>query len=106
MRFSFKLGFDVDHSVDYKMQNITLDNFDSSPSECYMKLESVKLEKQVVLHGEESKCYSVEPVLRCLSGCTPLRSIPVTVGFHCLPAGKSKPLKDNRALLWATGEAS
>ena len=63
-----------------------------SPSECYMKHESVKLEKQIILHGEASKCYSVEPVLRCLAGCIPVRTIPVTVGFHCLPAGKSKPL--------------
>ncbi|CAL8393716.1 unnamed protein product [Boreogadus saida] len=77
-------------------------------SKCYMKLESVKLEKQMILHGEESKCFSVEPVLRCLSGCTPLKTIPVTVGFHCLPAdsnmssthlnniyGKSEDLKEN-----------
>ncbi|XP_067452945.1 vitellogenin-2-like isoform X2 [Thunnus thynnus] len=55
-------------------------------SECLMKLESVKLEKQMVLHGEESKCYSVEPVLRCLPGCMPVRTTTVTVGFHCLPA--------------------
>ncbi|XP_034529933.1 vitellogenin 2 [Notolabrus celidotus] len=52
---------------------------------CYMKLESVKLEKQVLLHGEESKCYSVEPVLRCLPGCMPVRTTPVTIGYHCLP---------------------
>lgn len=58
------------------------------PSECRMKLESVKLEKQVVLDGQQSKCYSVEPVLRCLPGCAPLRTIPVTVGYHCLPTGK------------------
>ncbi|KAL3047365.1 hypothetical protein OYC64_021558 [Pagothenia borchgrevinki] len=55
------------------------------PSECYIKLESVKLEKQVMLHGQESKCYSVEPVLRCLPGCMPVRTTPVTVGYHCLP---------------------
>nr|XP_019936765.1 PREDICTED: vitellogenin-2-like [Paralichthys olivaceus] len=55
-------------------------------SECYMKLASVKLEKQMILHGEESKCYSVEPVLRCLPGCMPVRTTTVTVGFHCLPA--------------------
>ncbi|XP_056132380.1 vitellogenin-2-like [Lampris incognitus] len=58
-------------------------------SECYMKLESVKLEKQIVFHGEESKCYSVEPVLRCLPGCMPLRTTPVTIGFHCLPASSN-----------------
>ncbi|CAK6958104.1 vitellogenin-2-like [Scomber scombrus] len=54
-------------------------------SECYMKLESVKLEKQMILYGQESKCYSVEPVLRCLPGCMPVRTTTVTVGFHCLP---------------------
>lgn len=54
-----------------------------------MQLESVKLEKQVTLHGQESKCYSVEPVLRCLPGCMSVRTTTVTVGFHCLPAGAS-----------------
>ncbi|XP_034438303.1 vitellogenin-2-like [Hippoglossus hippoglossus] len=55
-------------------------------SECYMKLASVKLENQMTLLGQESKCYSVEPVLRCLPGCMPVRTTSVTVGFHCLPA--------------------
>ncbi|KAM9761569.1 vitellogenin 2 [Menidia menidia] len=54
-------------------------------SECHMKLESVKLEKKAMLLGEESKCYSVEPVLRCLPGCMPLRTTTVSVGYHCLP---------------------
>ncbi|XP_049442915.1 vitellogenin-2-like isoform X2 [Epinephelus fuscoguttatus] len=54
-------------------------------SECYMKLESVKLEKQVILQGQESKCYSVEPVMRCLPGCLPVRTTTVTVGYHCVP---------------------
>ncbi|XP_072245542.1 vitellogenin-2-like [Leuresthes tenuis] len=54
-------------------------------AECYVKLESVKLEKKVTLQGEESKCYSVEPVLQCLPGCMPVRTTGVTVGYHCLP---------------------
>ncbi|XP_064859254.1 vitellogenin-like isoform X3 [Oncorhynchus nerka] len=54
-------------------------------SECLMKLESVKLEKQVIVDDRESKCYSVEPVLRCLPGCLPVRTTPTTIGFHCLP---------------------
>ncbi|XP_061635716.1 vitellogenin-2-like isoform X2 [Phyllopteryx taeniolatus] len=58
-------------------------------TECYMKLESVKLEKQIILHGQESKCFSVEPVLRCLPGCLALRTTTVSVGFHCLPADTS-----------------
>ncbi|XP_026091760.1 vitellogenin [Carassius auratus] len=52
--------------------------------QCRMKLESVKLEKQVILNGQESKCYSVEPVLRCLPGCVPMRTTPVTIGYHCM----------------------
>ncbi|XP_016117855.1 vitellogenin-like [Sinocyclocheilus grahami] len=56
-------------------------------SQCRMKLESVKLEKQVILNGQESKCYSIEPVLRCLPGCVPMRTTPVTVGYHCMSTG-------------------
>lgn len=37
-----------------------------------------------------SKCYSVEPVLRCVKGCSATRTAPVFVGFHCVPAGKSQ----------------
>ncbi|KAM4629838.1 vitellogenin-like [Polymixia lowei] len=55
-------------------------------TECRMRLESVQLEKQMTVHGQESKCYSVEPVLRCLPGCFPVRTTPVSVGFHCVPA--------------------
>ncbi|XP_062252051.1 vitellogenin-2-like [Platichthys flesus] len=58
-------------------------------SECYMKLASVKLENQMTLLGQESKCYSVEPVLRCLPGCMPVRTTTVNVGFHCLPSDSS-----------------
>ncbi|XP_070687992.1 vitellogenin-like isoform X2 [Pempheris klunzingeri] len=54
-------------------------------TECRMKLESVQLEKQIKFHDQESKCYSVEPVLRCLPGCFPVKTTTVTVGFHCLP---------------------
>ncbi|KAA8589557.1 vitellogenin [Etheostoma spectabile] len=28
----------------------------------------------------------VEPVLRCLAGCIPVRTTTATVGYHCLPA--------------------
>lgn len=55
-----------------------------------MKLESIQLERQVAVHGQESRCYSVDPVLRCLPGCFPLKTTSVTVGFHCVPAGESE----------------
>nr|AWI62945.1 VtgAa [Scophthalmus maximus] len=58
-------------------------------TECRMKLESVPLEKQVNIHGQASKCFSVEPVLRCLPGCFPVKTTAVTVGFHCIPFDSS-----------------
>lgn len=64
-----------------------------------MKLESVKLEKQVTLQGQESKCYSVEPVLRCLPGCMSVRTTPVRVGYHCVSAGASEPQSLNKTEL-------
>ncbi|XP_060889620.1 vitellogenin-1-like [Labrus mixtus] len=54
-------------------------------TECRMKLESVQLEKPMNIHGQESRCNSVEPVLRCLPGCFPVKTTTVTVGYHCLP---------------------
>ncbi|XP_072245544.1 vitellogenin-1-like [Leuresthes tenuis] len=58
-------------------------------TECRLKHESVKLEKKVNIHGEESTCFSVEPVLRCLPGCFPVKTTSVSVGFNCLPADSS-----------------
>lgn len=58
--------------------------------ECFMQLESVKLEKQASMDGEQAKCYSVEPVLRCLPGCMPVRTTLVKVGYHCVPLGESE----------------
>ncbi|XP_076582004.1 vitellogenin-2-like isoform X3 [Chaetodon auriga] len=69
-------------------------------SECYMQLESVKLEKQVILHGQDSRCYSVEPVLRCLPGCIPVRTTTATVGFHCLPADSNLNLSQGLSSIY------
>lgn len=55
---------------------------------CLMKYESVKLDKQMFIEGQESKCFSVEPVLRCLPGCSPVRTTQANIGFHCVPAGE------------------
>lgn len=54
-----------------------------------MKHESVKLDKRILMEGQESKCFSVEPVFRCLPGCMPVRTAQVKIGFHCMPAGES-----------------
>ncbi|NWT68181.1 VIT2 protein, partial [Prunella himalayana] len=53
---------------------------------CKLRHSLVKLERAVRLAGVESRCFSTEPVLRCTKGCSPTKTTPVTVGFHCLPA--------------------
>lgn len=65
-----------------------LPSFGHHLSECYLATESVKLDRQISLNGKDSKCYSVEPVLRCQPGCAPVRTTSVNVGFHCVPAGE------------------
>nr|XP_033772740.1 vitellogenin-1-like [Geotrypetes seraphini] len=55
-----------------------------SAGECNLKHQFVKLEKQI-FNGEESTCYSTDPVLQCLKGCTPTETILVKAGFHCVP---------------------
>ncbi|XP_058277728.1 vitellogenin-2-like [Hirundo rustica] len=63
---------------------------------CKLRHSFVKLEKTVQLAGVESKCYSTEPVLRCTKGCSPTKTAPVTVGFHCLPADSATSLTDKQ----------
>ncbi|XP_073401018.1 vitellogenin-A2-like isoform X2 [Dendrobates tinctorius] len=50
---------------------------------CKLHRSLVKTEKP---EREESKCYSIHPVLRCAKGCTPSATSPVSVGFHCTSA--------------------
>ncbi|XP_037260290.1 vitellogenin-2-like [Falco rusticolus] len=63
---------------------------------CKLRRSFVKLEKTVQLVGVESKCYSTEPVLRCMKGCSATKTTPVTVGFHCLPADSATSLMDKQ----------
>ncbi|XP_010182244.1 PREDICTED: RNA-binding protein with serine-rich domain 1 [Mesitornis unicolor] len=63
---------------------------------CKLRRSFVKLEKTVQLAGVESKCYSTEPVLRCMKGCSATKTTPVTVGFHCLPADSATSLTDKQ----------
>uniref|UniRef100_A0A8B9Q6K7 Phosvitin n=1 Tax=Apteryx owenii TaxID=8824 RepID=A0A8B9Q6K7_APTOW len=63
---------------------------------CKLQRSFVKLEKTVQLAGVESKCYSTEPVLRCMKGCSATKTTPVTVGFHCLPADSATTVTDKQ----------
>ncbi|NWJ03541.1 VIT2 protein, partial [Crypturellus undulatus] len=63
---------------------------------CKLQRSFVKLEKTVQLAGVESKCFSTEPVLRCVKGCSATKTTPVTVGFHCLPADSATTMTEKQ----------
>ncbi|NXT03903.1 VIT1 protein, partial [Prunella fulvescens] len=52
---------------------------------CKLQRSYVKLNRNPTIAGEESTCYSVDPVLKCMKDCTPIEKAPVKVGFHCFP---------------------
>ncbi|XP_041913750.1 vitellogenin-like isoform X1 [Alosa sapidissima] len=87
--YSTPSGYQTKSSVSFAHSWVLPAESCRDSTQCHMKLESVKLEKQPIVDGQESKCYSVEPVLRCLPGCLPVRTMPVTIGFHCLPTHSS-----------------
>ncbi|XP_030063303.1 vitellogenin-1 [Microcaecilia unicolor] len=64
-----------------------------STGECNLNRRFVKLEKQIS-NGEESTCYSTDPVLQCLKGCTPTETTLVKAGFHCFPTDSAVSLDD------------
>ncbi|NWW01893.1 VIT1 protein, partial [Oreocharis arfaki] len=50
---------------------------------CKLQRSYVKLNRNPTIDGEESTCYSVDPVLKCMKDCTPIEKASVKVGFHC-----------------------
>ncbi|NXA26265.1 VIT2 protein, partial [Ibidorhyncha struthersii] len=60
---------------------------------CKLQRKSVKIEKPVAFEKVAAKCFSVEPVLHCVEGCSATRTVPVPVGFHCVPADSALNLE-------------
>ncbi|XP_008489056.2 vitellogenin-2-like [Calypte anna] len=60
---------------------------------CKLQRKFVKIEKPVEAEKKAAKCFSVEPILHCLEGCSATRSVPVSVGFHCVPADSTLSLE-------------
>ncbi|NWU50174.1 VIT2 protein, partial [Dromas ardeola] len=60
---------------------------------CKLQRKFVKIEKPVVFEKAAAKCFSVEPVLHCVEGCSATRTVPVSVGFHCVPADSALSLE-------------
>nr|XP_009671544.1 PREDICTED: vitellogenin-2-like [Struthio camelus australis] len=61
---------------------------------CKLQRKLVKIEKPVAFEKKASKCYSVEPVLHCVEGCLATNIVPVSVGFHCVPAGSTLSVEE------------
>ncbi|NXD90103.1 VIT2 protein, partial [Chaetorhynchus papuensis] len=59
---------------------------------CKLQRRFVKSEKPVSFEKTETKCFSVEPVLRCVKGCSAIETVPISVGFHCIPADSALSL--------------
>ncbi|XP_048168940.1 vitellogenin-2-like [Corvus hawaiiensis] len=59
---------------------------------CKLQHKFVKSEKPVSFEKTATKCFSVEPVLRCVKGCLATQTVPVSVGFHCVPADSALSL--------------
>ncbi|XP_064284522.1 vitellogenin-2-like isoform X2 [Passer domesticus] len=59
---------------------------------CKLQRQLVQSEKPVSFEKTAAKCFSVEPVLRCVKGCSATQTVPVSVGFHCVPADSALSL--------------
>ncbi|NWX24359.1 VIT2 protein, partial [Aegotheles bennettii] len=59
---------------------------------CKLQRKFVEIEKLDAFEKKAAKCFSVEPVLRCAEGCSAARTVPVSVGFHCVPADSTLSL--------------
>ncbi|NXC51637.1 VIT2 protein, partial [Aleadryas rufinucha] len=59
---------------------------------CKLQHKFVQSEKPVSFEKTATKCFSVEPVLRCVKGCSAIQTVPVSVGFHCVPADSTLSL--------------
>ncbi|NXF90929.1 VIT2 protein, partial [Eubucco bourcierii] len=65
---------------------------------CKLQRRFVTTEKPVAFEKKVAKCFSVEPVLRCVEGCTATRTVPISVGFHCVPADSALNLEGQTRL--------
>uniref|UniRef100_A0A8C2T766 Vitellogenin-2-like n=1 Tax=Coturnix japonica TaxID=93934 RepID=A0A8C2T766_COTJA len=72
---------------------------DTCTGACKLQRKSVKIEKPVAFDKKASKCFSIEPVLQCAEGCSATRTVPVSVGFHCVPSDSTLELEEEQVRL-------
>ncbi|XP_062920863.1 vitellogenin-like isoform X2 [Mobula hypostoma] len=61
----------------------------SCKDDCRVRREFVELGRIIDFEGQASRCYSVEPVQRCLAQCTPMETRSRHVNFHCVPSNRA-----------------
>ncbi|XP_059503677.1 vitellogenin 3, phosvitinless [Stegostoma tigrinum] len=79
---------------------------ESCKDACKLMKQTMKMENSVDIHGQESKCYTVDPVLHCQVGCSPVQTVPVVYGFHCLPADSQANPSDEQLISTNFGQKS
>ncbi|NXK44964.1 VIT2 protein, partial [Chauna torquata] len=72
---------------------------DACAGACKLQRKFVKIEKPVAFDKKASKCFSMEPVLHCAEGCSATGTIPISVGFHCVPADSTLNLEEEQIKL-------
>ncbi|NXI64184.1 VIT2 protein, partial [Anseranas semipalmata] len=72
---------------------------DACAGACKLQRRFVKIEKPVAFDKKVSKCFSMEPVLHCAEGCSATRTVPISVGFHCVPADSTLNLEEEQIRL-------
>uniref|UniRef100_A0A8C3M0G0 Phosvitin n=1 Tax=Chrysolophus pictus TaxID=9089 RepID=A0A8C3M0G0_CHRPC len=77
---------------------------DTCTGACKLQRKFVKIEKPVAFDKKASKCFSIEPVLRCAEGCSATRTVPVSVGFHCVPSDSTLELGEEQVRLHQKSE--
>ncbi|XP_021259986.1 vitellogenin-2-like [Numida meleagris] len=72
---------------------------DTCTGACKLQRKFVNIEKPVAFDKKASKCFSIEPVLHCTEGCSATSTVPVSVGFHCVPSDSTLKLEEEQVRL-------
>ncbi|XP_055486330.1 vitellogenin-like [Leucoraja erinacea] len=78
----------------------------SCKDDCKVRRDFVELGTVVEFEGQASRCYSVEPVQRCLAECTPMETRSRRVRFHCLAANQTVTASTISTFRWKPGHVS
>ncbi|XP_059841192.1 vitellogenin-like [Hypanus sabinus] len=72
----------------------------SCKDDCRVRQEFVELGRIIDFEGQASRCYSVEPVQRCLTQCMPKETRFRHVNFHCVPSNRAVNASTESSFHW------